>query len=238
MKIYYRISGENLGIKHPPKDYCLSNFLKYHEKYDIVVIADNCSEELLNKISDFKISDLVKTNLGNSGSFVFTLNSALSGNNEEIYFAEDDYLYNCDIIPFLKEGLQLGDYCTCYDHPDKYSSLYNFGELSIVQRTSNHHWKQSISTTMTFAAKKKTLLEDKDVWLQICSCGPIPLDHYAFSFLNNYRNRKLLVSIPGNAYHMDFVSIFEGKWIVDYWVKKEHKSIFPDWFSEKYTLGL
>jgi len=207
------------------KQICLENFLKVFGEFDIRLIKDNCNEEVEKEISKilkkFPLIKQEKTELGNSGSFKYVYNKAIQNDkNEIVYFVEDDYLHHPDAVKVIFEGLTVGEYTTLYDHPDKYTQEYNYGETSKVIRSKSHHWKHSISTTMTFASRVSTLIEDKDVWLKHCN-GPHPNDHAAFSELR----KRLSVAIPGLAFHNDlacFTFFPAGKapnveqWVLDY----------------------
>jgi hypothetical protein len=229
MKIFYRISGNEHGEKHPSKIYCLENFLSFFDKKDIRLIADNCSSDLFQKIQKYNL-DTTFTNKGNSQSFLYCVEKALKLDEDFYYFVEDDYLHDQNCKEALLEGISIGDYATLYDHPDKYSCLYDYGEIGKIFRFK-FHWKTTISTTMTFAVKKQTLQEDFEIWKLSTTFGEIPQDHYAFCLLRQNFKRSLVCPIPGLAYHMDFISINNNKWHIDNWVKENHSEIFKENFK-------
>lgn len=228
MIIYYRISSSSYEKPRMPgasKKVCLENFLNIFGEFDIHLIKDNCNDEIEKEISKvlrrFPLIKQEKTELGNSGSFKYVYNKAIQNDpNEIIYFVEDDYLHHPDASKIIFEGLMVGEYTTLYDHPDKYTQEYDYGEIGKIVRSKTHHWKHSISTTMTFASRVSTLIEDKDVWLKHCD-GPHPNDHAAFCELR----KKLSVAIPGLAFHNDLAcyTFFPTekmpdieKWVLDY----------------------
>lgn len=228
MIIYYRISSNSYEKPRMPgasKKNCLENFLNIFNDFEIHIIKDNCNEkveaEVQSILKRFPTIKQEKTNLGNSGSFKHIYEKAIQNDPEAmVYFVEDDYLHHPDAPTILLEGLTVGDYTTLYDHPDKYTQEYNCGEISKVIRSKNHHWKHSISTTMTFATKVSTLIEDKNVWFKHCN-GPHPDDHLAFTELK----KKLSVAIPGLAFHNDLacLTFFPAnlapnieKWVIEY----------------------
>lgn len=228
MIIYYRISSKSYEKPRMPgatKEVCLENFLNIFSEFDIFLIQDNCDEvverDVAKVLKRFPLVRVEKTELGNSGSFKYVYSKAIENEPHEIvYFVEDDYLHHPDAARMLFEGLTVGEYTTLYDHPDKYTQEYNFGESSKVLRSKNHHWKHSVSTTMTFASKVSTLIEDKAVWFKH-SDGAHPNDHAAFSELK----RKLSVAIPGLSFHNDLAcyTFFQPsqmpeieKWVLDY----------------------
>ena len=234
MIIYYRISSNSYNKPRIPgatKSVCLKNFLEIFQKETIFLIKDNCDElaekEIEKILKDYPHIKTESTQLGNSGSFKYALSQAISHDpNEIIYFVEDDYLHKNNAKTILLEGLKVGDYATLYDHPDKYCSEYYYGETTKILRTNNHHWKHSISTTMTFATKVKTLREDATIWIENSS-GPHPDDHNAFCHLAT--RRKLSVAIPGLAFHNDLsaYNLFLSSQMpnIEQWVIKYLKKI-------------
>lgn len=203
MKIFYRIS-ENSYVKPKlpgtNKLRCLDNFIGIFGK-DIIVVADNCTDKLVEKIRERSPACIVTSELGNAGSFGFALTKAIGYDKDElIYFVEDDYFHFPKAPQLLEEGIQLADYTTIYDHPDKYTKLYEFGEHSKVVRSTHRHWRYTQSTTMTFAARAGTLKEDMAIWWKHTN-GQHPQDHECFTALRE-TGRKLSVCIPGEAYHL------------------------------------
>lgn len=215
MKIYYRLSDK--GKKTGKPDYiniqnCLRNFTKHFPVNSITIIADNCNEETLQYLNDFRV---IKTKLGNSKSLLFTLNLAIHDNddNEIIYFVEDDYIHRSGSYKALQEGLEISDYVSLYDHPDKYNNKHGNpyvcnvnekygGEISQVFCGDICHWKTTNSTTMTFACKIKTLKEDFFIfehWLEN-NYNEIPNDFVIFQNLIN-KKRLLITPMPSFSTH-------------------------------------
>ncbi len=221
MKIYYRISNKSYPkIKLPgaTKEFCLINFLEVFPKDSITVICDNCSKETIKMVSDKKV-DHVITELSNAGALNWALNQALSLEDETIvYFVEDDYIHDVNSKIILQEGMPLADYLTLYDHPDKYQSEYNSGEVSVVKRTNNSHWRETISTCMTFATLAKNIKRDIDVWRKYTQ-STHPHDHQIFSELKA-QGRNLILSIPGRAFHCDLTYYMQKNItnLIDQWV--------------------
>lgn len=220
MKIYYRIS-DNSYLKHKLpgtcKESCLANFRKVAGD-DFTIVADTCHLVTIDALQK-NHKDVVVTSEGNAGSFWKCLEFFLESGEERAYFVEDDYLHLPGAIKVLEEGLEIADYATVYDHPDKYSEEYGFGETSKVMRTKSSHWRFTQSTTMTFAANKKSLEDDISIWMQFLS-GKHPHDHLAFSALNE-KGRKLAVSIPGLACHTDLTWGDErGRFAMEDWAMR------------------
>jgi len=218
MHIYYRISDNS--YKKPKmcgKDKCLSNFLSKFNDCSKTFLADNVSSE--DTLSLIKNIPYQKTSLGNAGSFMACLEDAINRFDDDkvIYFLEDDYLHNGNVIDALNEGLLFGDYVTLYDHPDKYSKLYNFGEVTKVLR-KNFHWKYTISTTMTFATKVATLKDDYSCFFK-WTRNFHPEDHQIFLDINK-KAKKLVSCIPGMSIHTD-LTVYNNidKSYIDNWVQ-------------------
>jgi hypothetical protein len=259
MKLYYRISDnsyEKPKLIGADKATCLENFIVSFQKIiygnepplkncipPIKIVADNCERKTVGMLSETGLP-LKLTNLGNAGSLIYSIKDAINSYNDDdlIYFCEDDYLHAISSVNLLEEGIEIADYVTLYDHPDKYTSQYGGGEISKVVRTRSSHWRYTVSTCMTFAAKIKTIKEDLSVWEKY-TAGDHPHDHKIFTCLNETKNRKLAVCLPGAACHTDLT--FSGQagviliepWAINFMIEKlsfslKEKALDP-WVQEK-----
>ena len=215
MKLYYRISDNSYKKQKligATKEVCLANFcIAFQDvifqnitagvKPPLTIIADMCEDETISMLKQTGLP-LIRTANGNAGSLKFALELALSENKDDelVYFVEDDYLHLKNSSKLLEEGIKRSDYVTLYDHPDKYTRLYDGGEISKVIKTASSHWRYTISTCMTFATKIKTLREDKSIWDEFVS-DEHPHDHFIFKKLSEEKRRRLAVCIPGSACH-------------------------------------
>lgn len=238
MRIYYRISDNSYPKQKLPgadKNVCLLNFLKVFRdvvfakdvldgkaKPPMTIIADRCGEATMKMIEQTGLP-IQQTDLGNAGSIHHALDLAIQEchDGELAYFVEDDYLHLGNAEQLLREGMMLADYSTLYDHPDKYTNLYDMGETSKVVRTNSSHWRFTISTCMTFAAKVSALKEDIDIFKKhtgtVEKDGEHPIDHEIFCELRE-KGRKLAVCIPGAACHTDLTfSGFAGALMIEPW---------------------
>jgi len=212
MRVLYRISdGGNVKLKpdyvHDKKRMFL-HFLAIFEHKDIYVFADNVKDETFDFISNHfhDSSKLFRINLGNASSFLYTVDFAIQHfhENEKVYFAEDDYIYTKRAPEIIEEGLQIADFSSGYDHPDKYMNHYeggnpyieNGGEITRVLITQNSHWKFTNSCCMTFATTVNILKQDYDVF-KFFGVNDFEL----FCDLIHKRNRKLVSCIPGVSTH-------------------------------------
>jgi hypothetical protein len=200
---------------------CLDNFLKEFSAEQTTIIADNIKDETLKWLETYNFNSLLRTSLGNSRSFWLSFNLALNlPHDDYVYFVENDYIHKPNSRSVLMEGLQIADYVTLYDHPDKYIDGINpqvkdGGENTKVFLTSSSHWKFTNSTTMTFASKVSTLQRDallfklftvgivkKDIpFLKILKAKKIPRDYRIFYFLIKFKSRRLISPIPGYSTH-------------------------------------
>ena len=190
MQVIYRIS-ENSYPKEKP-DYinnenCLLNALRTFNKDRWWVIADDVSEDTKSFIN----------------SHIKTVEYVSAGNGAKTFNLALDFALN-----------EIGaDFVSCYDHPDKYlnpiegGNPFCFGraEDSKVYLGEYCHWKLTNSTTMTFAAKVKTLKQDEYI-LRKWTDEDHPHDFQMFMELRQ-RGRRIASSLPGYSTHG------ETKWL-------------------------
>ena len=225
MKVIYRISEGGYPKEKPDyitKINCLKNALKHFKQDDFLLIMDGVSDNLKSEIEKVYTGKAQIVSIGHgAGTFNLALDHALGLTNvlmvsddEIIYFLEDDYLHKEGSQKVLESGFDLGmDYVTLYDHLDKYLNPIEGGnpycegraEFTRVYLGEYSHWKLTNSTTMTFAAKVKTLKEDEGI-LRQWTAGEHPHDFQMFGDLLK-KGRRLVSSIPGYSTHG------ETKWL-------------------------
>lgn len=209
MKLIYRISDVGYNKVKPPyigNENCLKNATQTFKQAEWVIIADNTSVPTDEMITKYQ-SNITKVSVGHgAGTFNLALTEALKYNdNEVVYFLENDYLHKPESFNVLLEGIDIGsDYISLYDHPDKYQDGANpfvegGGEITKVFLSKSCHWKLTNSTTMTFAAKVKTLREDEEI-LRSFTQGSYPRDFEMFLALRD-KGRSLITPLPGYATH-------------------------------------
>ena len=218
MHVIYRIS-DNGYLKEKPEyvtnENCFRNALSVFGKSQWTVIADSASEEtklLVNECS----GSIKHVEIGHgAGTFNTALDIALGlPEDETVYFLENDYLHRHNADRVLESAFDLEfDYVTLYDHPDKYMNPFEGGnpfcsnrsEATRVYLGEHCHWKLTNSTTMTFAAKVKTLKQDEAV-LRKWTSETHPHDFQMFTELIQ-KGRRLASPLPGYATHG------ETKWL-------------------------
>ena len=224
LHIFYRISdkGESKERMNLINNFnCLKNFLIEFPTSRIEIIADNVNDETFNWLNSFKFKNIHRTSLGNSGSFWFAYQLAIKlPDNNYVYFVENDYIHRPNSLKVLLEGLQLADYVSLYDHPDKYMKRVNprvkdGAEKSKIYLSENSHWKVTNSTTMTFASRIGTLKHDRNIFklftigiirngfpiLKMLQYRKIPADYRIFSALSTLQSRKVICPIQGYSTH-------------------------------------
>jgi hypothetical protein len=204
--IYYRISDKgNPKPKLPYADKfaCLKNALAVFGTESFHIIADNCSPKTIAYIAEFSTTGgggvtFEETSLGNAASFVYMIEKLIANHDagDLAYLIEDDYIHRPESKKALLEGLAIADYVTLYDHPDKYcleesgDNPFNYKSLQKTRlyTTKSLHWRETNSSTMTFACNVKTLKEDYAVWKKFCGRGKTPKDMHAFMTItqNNF----------------------------------------------------
>lgn len=216
MKIIYRISDAGYNKVKPAyvnNEACLKNFCNvfFDHIYDILVIADNCSDDTINMIKKYiDPANIRKVSIGHgAGTFNLALDEALRYDDlTTVYFVENDYLHKQGSPKILEEGFDLGSsFVSLYDHPDKYKDPSTGGnpyceggaEDTRVYLSKSTHWKITNSTTMTFAAKVSTLRKVEPI-LRKHTDSKYPNDFQMFIELR--QNNELLVTpIPGYSTH-------------------------------------
>lgn len=216
MIVLYRISDSSNTTKvkfsHATKKHCLENFLQHFSSASINIYADKVKPDTLEWLNTLGCNVIQTNSKSNSDSFLNVLNRAIElPHDESVYFVEDDYLHLANSYLVLQEGLQIADYVSLYDHPDKYISENmggnplvdsDGGEITKVYLSKTTHWKLTNSTTMTFAAKVSTLVQDYKIWKSFCQTN-IPNDFAAFIHLRNETGRSLITPIPSYSTHCE-----------------------------------
>lgn len=211
-KVYYRVSDKgNLANKpsYVNLKNCLENFLNHFSKDEITIIADNVDESTIEYLKSLSLDNIYRTSTGNSLGFIETLKKSIHENDDSttVYLVEDDYIHMRGSKEIIEEGLEIADYVTLYDNPDKYRDdgpnphIQDGGEITKVFVSNSSHWKLTNSTCMTFAGKVCTLKKDFKVMSRYCAKGDIPNDFKMWTKLVRKRGRKLISPIPGYATH-------------------------------------
>ena len=234
MKVLYRISDGGYNKIKPiyvTKRGCFLHFLKIFKNHDIYIIADNVSDDTYNFLKEhIDSTKIIRTSLNNAGSFICCLDYAIHhfSDNEKVYFAEDDYIYTEEAPNIIEEGLEIAQYSSGYDHPDKYINhneeggnpfVKNGGELTRVILSKSRHWKVTNSCCMTFASTVQILKQDHNIFKKHCSTNH-PYDFNIFCDLYK-KGRRLVSCIPAVSTHG------ETQWLSKFvdWEKEFEKTL-------------
>ena len=229
LRVFYRISDKGNSkekLFSADKFSCLTNAIDEFGREEFHVIADNCNQETINFLNGIDIA-FEETSLGNCGSFLYMLSKIIASysGNIPVYLLEDDYLHLPGSKFLLQEGLEFADYVTLYDHPDKYykfdtfGSHYNYKKLhsTVLYASSNSHWRETDSTTMTFDCRVKTLQEDFSVWEKYMH-GRIPDDFHGFMQLTQNKLSDAILFLRQKR-RKEFLLIFKN-WLLHRPVRK------------------
>jgi hypothetical protein len=185
----------------------LSNFKSVFGTDDVIVICDNSSDETASKIESLGFNNIIRTTLGPHDSTKFVFEKIVTSDysdDDVVYICEDDYWHLEDSPNLILDGLTRADYVTLYDSLDKYinngnnPTITEGGERTLVYLTKLSHWKYTISTTMTFAARVGTFKRDIDILV-----SNYLSDFRMFTILKN-NNVRLASCIPGRAGHIGY----------------------------------
>ena len=198
---------------------CFLNFVDVFGTKNVFVVADGVGQEtaawLATIVPDCQI---VRTEY-KSGAFSFLHAARMATrfpDDTKIALVEDDYVWTHDAKACLSEALDIAAYATPYDAGDKYVDAGTVGpdgcignplisgrsEATRVYLTKSCHWKETNSTTMTFAAKAGTIRADLDVYNAFCGTG-FPFDFAMFRHLLTTKGRTLVSPIPSRATHCE-----------------------------------
>lgn len=238
MKIIYRISDAGYNKVKPEyinNENCLKNALLIFPpyEYDWSIIADNISEETNDMIQKYISRDhILYVSIGHgAGTFNLALDEALQSSDDEIiYFIENDYIHLPGSPEILEEGFELGaSYMALYLHPDKFIPPfkggnpevdYDGGYMTKIYRGKTQLFGMFNSTTMTFAAKVKTLKEDEPI-LRKWTSEKHPNDFQMFLEL---RDKGSALLCPLNTYSTHG----ETAWLAPLY-KVEQENLVKEW---------
>lgn len=210
MKVIYRFHDkENYKVKEPylNKIDTLKHFLKIFKDYDIFIIADNIQDSSYEYLKTLiKENKIIRTTLGGHGAFIFSVEFCIRNwqDDVKVYFTEDDYIYTRDAPKILEEGLDISDYVSGYDHPDKYIDsdqrgdnpfIKDGGEITRVLISKSRHWKLTNSTCLTFGTNIKTMKMDFGIFKSQIYDFPM------WRELIEKKNRRLISCIPAVSTH-------------------------------------
>jgi len=223
INVLYRMST-GCGRRGPDylnNESCFMNFKSAFPNENIYVVLDNADESCENIMKHTNTS-YEKTKLGNFGSYNRLLDIAVEKANsgeykmeDVVYFVENDYIHRPESNNALLEGIEISDYVTLYDHPDKYINLHGNMHVCGVQYSDIRsqlfagdlcYWRTTTSTCATFAARVSTILEDIEIHRRFMNERTGANDTPIFHHLIMNKQRRLVSPMPGYATHGDMFS--------------------------------
>lgn len=228
---------------------CFRNALKTFPNAVWIIIADNCGERTINmlvntlnecNITNYKINQVRVGNGAASFNLALDYVLQLTDNDtrtvlnpmEIIYFLENDYLHlpgsESKLIDMF-DNLE-PDFATLYCCPDKFITPqeggnpnveWDGGYLTKVYFCSNQWWCMADSTTMTFAARLRTIVKHEDI-LRKHTNGNHPWDYQMFMELRD-NDASLLMPIPSLSTHG------ETAWLASYNTQDVKRNLIEDW---------
>lgn len=207
----YRCSKNSFSYKEKiseaDKLYCFFNFMSAFFNHRTIVLHDDAPSNVLNEVEMWNAAEVKEVKIpGNATSFLEALDLACTFDDDEIiYIVEDDYLHKLGSPTLIEEGLELFDYVTLYDHPDKYDFPYKHQSVK-VYITDSTHWRKIPSTTATFATRVGKLKEDLRTFKSFTRPYPFPQDHDMWTALTE-NGRSLASPIPGRSTHTEIAWI-------------------------------
>lgn len=203
---FAQTSAHKPKLAHATKRYCLDQFIQIFGKEALIIIADGVTDDTyaqLQEIMGEHARNVIRTEYKSGAiSFLAAVKLALSADLPEetpVYLCEDDYLHQPNAKTCLLEGIEIADYVSGYDHPDKYMQ-HNI-KSTCVFHTASTHWRVAESTTMTFMTRIRTLRQDQPIYEKFCKTG-YPYDHEMFLDLES-QGRMLITSIPAVSTHTE-----------------------------------
>jgi len=216
MFVFYKFSDKGKSVlfngKPINKAIFFKNALHHFQECKFILFLDNCSDTSIEFFKQFKFEKIFITTLGTGETFRVMLDESIKlEDNEIVYFLEDDYLHCANSKKCIEEGLNIADFVTLYDSPDKYINgflnvyIEGGGENTKVLLTTSTHWKYTCATTGTFAAKVSTLKRDISIFKSYIGHNVLGQSDFkdTLCFLELVKKgRKLISSIPSKSSHI------------------------------------
>ena len=172
MIVYYRLAGHKSSLSKPSpilKDnllalhtLCMQSFVKALEevKPKMVFLLDYCNEDydrMIESLVPFE-KEVRHTAFGINETCLLQYTLYERSNEDKVLFQEGDYLFVPKTGKEIEQALDTLPFLSPYDHPDKYETE----KEPYVKVVNGRHWKQTISTTATFATRREHFLKYKD----------------------------------------------------------------------------
>lgn len=221
MVVYYRMCSIKSPLSKPAPiqdvfkltKVCFYSFIEAFKKVSLTVVflLDYCPQEyvdLIEQTCPFEY-EIRQHTLGINETCLLQYRLYEKSNEDKVLFQEYDYLWLPNTGKDLVSALGGFDFVTPYNHPDKYTKEIE----PYVKAVGGRYWKQTESTTATFATTRALFDKYKDKFYKYGY-----LDHERWLEIGRNGGR-LFSPLPTLATHM--VSEFmvpDVNW--DYEIKK------------------
>lgn len=138
----------------------------------LIVILDGCRDYVTIFTDSFGSSSHVELEIihtdaiGNQATWGKQLEFLSEVKDSEfVYFSEDDYIYRPDafraMLDFIKN--RDVDFVSPLDHPERYNGKLERPYPTFIRTSSFCHWRETMSSCLTFMAKAKVVAESRRV---------------------------------------------------------------------------
>ena len=177
-RIYPKVAKPALGLpfsddKYRLAEVCLESLRRSlgSLRAKMWILLDGCPPQYVSLFRKrFGPEDLVLIPLegiGNHQTFNRQIEILLQQNDSElVYFAEDDYFYLPNQFHLMTDFLQACpdvDFISPFDHLDCYT-LELHKKREWLRVFSNHHWRTTATTCLTFLTTRKTLEQTEHIF--------------------------------------------------------------------------
>jgi len=203
---HYNTTTPSVHPAHRPEGFSyeksfksLLDSIKGYPNVKLTVMMDGTKEDTFLKNYDVDVYEFEGGS--DNASFFETVRYAKNkdiGDNDLVYFLENDYLHVPGWVEKITELFSLFSglsYVSLYDHNDKYFLSMYENLVSKIITTKTHHWRTTPSTCGSFIIPKQILDEDFDILSTMVG------DHNKFLWLNQNRERSVITPIPGLSTH-------------------------------------
>lgn len=200
-------------------------------KAKVFFLLDNCPPEyelmILKYFSPPDLEFVRYDGIGNLRTFGKQIDILLNqSDSEQVFFAEDDYVYRPCQLPTAVSFLQKKnvDFITPYDHLDSYIlPVHTLNRYELVIH-GGIHWRTAASTCLTFMTTKSVLRKTQDAFRSYCRGNWDSCLWFALTKYNVFDLKQIIRHL--------FNDRFLLKTIVLSWMKTGKQILF----GRKYTL--
>ncbi len=138
----------------------------------LIVILDGCRDyetiftDAFRSYSSVKLEIVHTDAIGNQATWGKQLEFLSDIKDSEfVYFSEDDYIYRPDAFRAMLDFIKKGDvdFVSPLDHPERYNGKLEASYPVYVRVSEFCHWRETMSSCLTFMAKAKVVSESRPV---------------------------------------------------------------------------